>query len=447
MIRNLYSENEQDIDRTLLSLFCFVDKDYGLIKKIKRVRQYYDEPRFWYYSADLNDSFLKNDGRHFHSKSSGASLHSQKEALLKCLCESAERYCNFFFKKESTVITKSISQIDRKFIDPRSISAFSKTQLKKDEFKKFRINNNSVFRWTDCISLLNHEQYLIPSQFIYLSYPYLKDEPSIYSTISTGVAGGANLSAAIVRGICEVIERDSFMIFYLNKLTPPKINLENIDNLEIQKLLLILDRYKFEVVVLDITTDIKIPTIASIIINRSGIGKAISVGLKCDFDIIKAISGSIEEALHTRSWLRSSFEDQPIKVSFKEMQKSSDIKLRGFLWYSKEAIKNLDFWIENAKLKDVNYNNKIMKSGEKLKMLIEIFKTKKYDLYYKDITIEKIKKLNYRIVKVIIPKMQPIYLNEKYPLLGSTRLHNIPEKLGFKNKSEGDLNKYPHPFL
>ena len=62
MIQNLYSESEQDIDRTLLSLSCLVDKDYGLIKKIKRVRQYYDEPKFWYYSADLNDSFLKNDG-------------------------------------------------------------------------------------------------------------------------------------------------------------------------------------------------------------------------------------------------------------------------------------------------------------------------------------------------------------------------------------------------
>ena len=93
---NLYSESEQDIDKTLLSLSLLVNKDYGLIKKIKRVRQYYDEPKFWYYSADVNDSYLKNDGRHFHSKSSGASLYSQKEALLKCLCELMERYCRSF---------------------------------------------------------------------------------------------------------------------------------------------------------------------------------------------------------------------------------------------------------------------------------------------------------------------------------------------------------------
>ena len=88
-----------------------------------------------------------------------------------------------------------------------------------------------------------------------------------------------------------------------------------------------------------------------------------------------------------------------------------------------------------------------MKSGEKLKRLTKIFSDKNYELYYKDITISEFKKLNYYIVKVIIPKMQPIYLNEKYPLLGSDRLYSVPAKLGFKNKLEDDLNKYPHPFL
>ena len=78
---------------------------------------------------------------------------------------------------------------------------------------------------------------------------------------------------------------------------------------------------------------------------------------------------------------------------------------------------------------------------------MKYLKIKKYDLYYKDITIEKFKKLNYHIVKVIIPKMQPIYLNEKYPLLGGDRLYSIPEKLGFKRKLELNLNKFPHPFL
>jgi len=34
--------------------------------------------------------------------------------------------------------------------------------------------------------------------------------------------------------------------------------------------------------------------------------------------------------------------------------------------------------------------------------------------------------------------MQPIYLNEKYPLLGSDRLYSVPAKLGFKNKLEDD---------
>ncbi|OGM11550.1 hypothetical protein A2W13_02345 [Candidatus Woesebacteria bacterium RBG_16_36_11] len=447
MVQNLYKESEQNIDKTLLDLSCVVDKDYGLIKNIKRVRQYYDEPKFWYYSADLNDSFLKNNGRHFYSKASGASLFSQKEALLKCFGEAIERYCNFVFLSKSTHIIKSINKMRCKFIDPRTISAFSKKQLRKAKFKRFKISDNSVFRWTDCISLPKEEVFLIPSQFIYLSYPYLKEEPSIYSSISTGVAGGANFSAAITRGICEIIERDAFMIFYLDKLKPSKINLKRIDNAQIQKLLTIADRYKLEIVALDITTDFGVPTIASIVIDHSGLGKAVSVGLKCDFDIVKAITGSVEEAFHTRSWLRSSHENKPAKVSVRDLYKKSDIRSRGLLWYPSEVIKKLNFWLTKPDKKDIDPTGKNFSSGEKLKKLVEIFRKKNYDIYYKDITIQEFKELNYFVVKVIIPKMQPLYLDENYPLLGGERLYNVPGKLGYENNVEENLNKFPHPFL
>lgn len=41
--------------------------------------------------------------------------------------------------------------------------------------------------------------------------------------------------------------------------------------------------------------------------------------------------------------------------------------------------------------------------------------------------------------------MQPVYLNEKYPLQGGDRLNSIPVRLGYKYKI--NLNTYPHPFL
>lgn len=447
MILDPYSEKEPSIGFSLRNLSTILDPTCSLVNGIKRVRQYYDEPKFWHYSATINSKYSKHDGKNFHSKSSGVSFFSEKIALLKCLGEIIERYCNFVFLEDSTSFIGSLREIKGEALNPCSTGNFSENQLKNEDFKRFLINENSKFRWTQCKSLTTNNFVHIPSQLIYLSYPFLKDEPTIYPGISTGVAGGSCLSAALVRGTYEVVERDSFMIYYLNKLQPPKIDLKVTNNNKVQQFLESAKRYKLEIVSLDITSDLGIPVVVSIVINRTGIGKAISVGLKSNLNMIDAIIGSIEEALHTRSWLRSEYEKSPKKVKPPDLQKNSSIKIRGFLWYPIEAIKNLNFWIQSPEKKTVPAYYQAFSSGQELGKLIAIFKKSNCQIYYKDLIVPALRKLGYYVVKVIIPQMQPLYLNEKYPLLGGRRLYAVPEKLGYKRRAESELNRYPHPFL
>lgn len=447
MILDIYGEKEPGIDFSLRNLSMVLNPSFGLINDIKRVRQYYDEPKFWHYSATINSKYSKQDGKNFHSKSSGVSFFSEKIALLKCLGEVIERYCNFVFLEDSTSFIGSLREIKGEVLGPCSMRNFSANQLRKEKFKHFRVTEDSKFRWTKCKSLITNNFVHVPSQLVYLSYPFLKSEPTIYPGISTGVAGGSCLSAALVRGIYEVVERDSFMIYYLDKLEPPKIDLKVINNDKIRQFLESAKRYKLEIVSLDITSDLGMPVIVSIIINRAGIGKAISVGLKSNSNIIDAIIGSIEEALHTRSWLRSEYEKDPKKIEPFDLQKDSSIKLRGFLWYPIEAIKNLNFWIHSSKKKTVPTHYQAFSSGQELGELIAIFKKSDCQVYYKDLAVPALRKLGYYVVKVIIPQMQPLYLNEKYPLLGGERLYNVPKRLGYTSKTEGEFNKYPHPFL
>ncbi len=71
------------------------------------------------------------------------------------------------------------------------------------------------------------------------------------------------------------------------------------------------------------------------------------------------------------------------------------------------------------------------------------------EIVYVDISNNKLKKYGIKVVKVIIPQLQPLYLDERYPYLGGTRLYEVPIKLGFLKtaKQENELNKIPHPFL
>jgi len=70
------------------------------------------------------------------------------------------------------------------------------------------------------------------------------------------------------------------MIYYLNRLKPRRFDLASSENKEIKSLYEISRRYNLEIFSLDIMTDLGIPSIVSVIIDRSGLSKAVSVGLQ-----------------------------------------------------------------------------------------------------------------------------------------------------------------------
>ncbi len=446
----LINENEASVTQTLNKLSRILDIDFGLLKNFEKKRHYYDEPKFFYFSALLNDRFTKHDGSRFHSQASGFSFFSEKIALLKCLAESVERYSNYVYYHRYTSYIgsfESIKKHGKNALDPMIFARFSETQLKSGLFQKYNITGQSILNWTRCLSLKDGSEAMAPCQFIHLSYKSSPDEQALYPSISTGVAGGSCLSAALVRGIYEVVERDAFMIYYLNQIQAPKIELNTLKNDKVNKILSIAKRYKLKIISVDLTTDLDIPVVCSIILDYSGIGKAVSVGLKCDLDPIEAIVGSISEAFHSRGWLRSTYEKNPRKVQPEELQEDSSLINRGLLWYPLEAMNNLDFWI-HSKNKSVLRRRNIEKTfPARLKRLLHVFTVLGYDIYWKDLTIPEFRELGYHVVKAIIPQLQPLYLNEKYCLLGGKRLYDVPKRLGFKQKIEAELNTYPHPFL
>jgi len=416
-----------------------------LVESFERVRQHYDEPKFWYYSASINDNHLKHDGVHFHSKASGVSFFSQNKAVLKALAEAIERYNNFaFFNKEVSFIG-SYSEVNTKAINPEKFTYFSDKQLLQTKYKKFRIDDKSLFRWTEMRSLSSKKSCLVPCQVVYLSYQPIKGEPVIYPSISTGAAGHFDLFSAILGGIYEVLERDAFMIYYLNKLKPKRYDLRSSNNEKITKLLNIAQRYNLKIFSMDIRTDLGIPAVASVVIDESGFSKAVSVGLKSHLDIESAIVGSINEAFHTRTWIRESYIQNPKNISKTELIKNSTIKNRGIFWYSPKSILKLDFFIKNSDLIKTESANTDLSVQNQLRVLRKALANKGHKVYYKDITSKYFKDIPFKVVKVVIPGMQPVYLNEKYPLQGGERLRSVPSSLGYKNNTK--LNTYPHPFL
>lgn len=262
-------------------------------------------------------------------------------------------------------------------------------------------------------------------------------------SISTGVAGRDTVESAILHGIYESIERDAFMIHYLNQIPPVAIDLLSSGNEKILSLYEIAKRYCLQLYCIDITTDIQIPTVAAVVIDKSGYGKAVSVGLKTDMDIEVAVIGAITEAFHTRTWVRKEYESNKRTISKNELVENSSILNRALFWYPVSSIKHINFWLQKSKVVSLKHKKNVTLS---LKTVQDIISRQGLHIYWKEITLPQFKKTNYHVVKVVIPELQQLYLNEKYPLLGGKRLRTVPGYLGAISKVD-IMEHYPHPFL
>ena len=453
--RNLYikqttAENETaNIDPAILTLAQNLIND-GFLKYYYIQDDFPDEPKAITVSAQFGNLIDKSDSARPEYSSSGVSgvdFASYGKALMRCLGEAVERTCLGFYKKKD-LIYASFKELGDTAVNPKIFVNFSPTQLKDEKFLRCRFDENSRFGWTWGESLITGKKILVPAQLVYVPYKYEDKEPLIRRPISTGAAAYTNREEALYRGVCETVERDAFIIHYLNKISPPIIDLENSQDKDLKKIHEEFKRYNLELYVLDVTTDIPIPTFVTLIIDRTGIGPAVSVSNKTDLNNKKAIIGSIEGCLKVRSWTRRELLKKPdlaqIQQNVKNMFSLID---RCLFWTPVKMIKNIEFFTKGKKEPFVA-SEAPPTSKERLQKALQYFLTNKLEVIAVDLAIPEAKKHGFHAFMVSIPKLQPLYLDEKYPYYGGERLYNVPVKLGYfqSPKTEAKLNQIIQPF-
>lgn len=443
---NIYQQQELAVSDTLQNL-SRVSSSLDFIQSIKKVYQFSDEPKLFQYSAQLLSNSQETDGHTVRQKrASGASLFSDEIAFLKCLAEGIERHsCTVY--KQSELIHGLYNELRQKAIDPRMVNGLSSAQRK--EFPFFNFSGSTPFSWTWAHSLTDSKRKLIPAQLVYYNYKLRKGEKYIYPPISTGAAGGSCTASAIVRGILEVIERDSYTVTYLNKLPMPQVELKSIKDSRIEFIRDVLRRYRLRLAIIDITTDLDIPCFASVLTDDTGIGAGTLVGLKASTDPVEAIIGAFEEAARARSWIRIEYEDR-YETNYKNLDPRdiSTPEQRGVFWYPRSKRRNLNFWL-NSKPKPLAHKktNFPQEHGHILKELLAILRKKGHEVYYVDITLKSVAMTGYKVVKVVIPSLHPHSLIEKFTPLGGERLREAPELMGYKVKNDREFNSFPNPFI
>jgi ribosomal protein S12 methylthiotransferase accessory factor len=429
------------------------------LKKLGVINGYGEGWSFYYPDEPLREtwySLIQDKKRGINTGGLGIDLFDKRKAFLKLFGESVERYSLCFYNPE---IYEDGSYA--KMREKNSINIFSVAGISEDVRRRgvsdFELNfdEKSLFRWVPGRSLTQEKKIWIPIQLVSF-YQWFNDnykrEPLIIPSVSTGAAAHSSLDRALVNGILEIIERDAFMIYWVNTITPERIDENSIEDERIKHILKLCKRYRVDIHLCYLKTDVPTHTVLAVAKDATDKGPHIAVGANSDNDIAEAILGALYEALDVRIFVRKKidtlYDGQEIpNISFEKSFLDRDARV--LYWaLDKSLAKEISFMISGKKLKlsEIPHYEIFNNDYLYLKYLLDYFKSNNYEVSFVDITTPPSirKKLGVTVASLVIPEFQPLHLLESIPCFGGNRLSDIPKKLGLQ--TSGKINTTPHPF-
>lgn len=429
--------NDKILDKCLTEL---VDSKTGLIKNLFISLEEPGEVKLFRAMATPGSLTRYNNSPYWFQFACGVGL-TREDALMSAVGEFIERYCSCMYD-ESLTIRATYRQIINKgynAIKPSAFALFSETQYSNESFPHKRFTEETPVNWVEGKAFVSHEHVWVPACFAWMvGFP-----ERIVFPHSNGLAASPSLEDAIVHALCEVVERDAVMITWFNKLSGHRIPIEEIDQDVVDIMVNRSLNCGFEYHFIDITLDIKIPSVMSITVSRND-GTGVLVGA--------ASKLNVEEAV-LKSFFEGCFQARP---TVRKLSNGKAPAIKDGLTYllahhampyaNVDAIKHFDFLLKSPAAKPsyphVDKENSLNFAQSKLK-------DAGLDVIVVEITTPDIADLGFHVVRAIIPEAIGINAGKHLRYLGGERIYTVPQKLGYKDRrvNEDELNPLPHPFL
>jgi len=330
-------------------------------------------------------------------------------------------------------------------IGPEEFVSFSKDQRKNNP--SLNLKKHAEYLWIKGYSHTKKSTIWIPAQVVSASHS-LKirgKEPLILSSITNGLATGPTKEFALLNGAMELVERDAFMITWLNQITPQKLDtgLLSKTNPDIKKIIDKCEKYRLKLTLVVLPTDAPAHAVCAIVQDFTDVDAELSIGLKAHRKITTAVVGSALEALRVRRNIRSKNKYSPLDPSIKTADINASTRTQ--YWGRKDSSRKLNFLLQGTKktFEPAAWENDSIE--QHWQRFLDWSRKNDYEVASVDIGCSEHNVSPWHIHHVVIPKFQQLYLNELFPYTTGNRLKSVPEKLGLAVKKDS-LSKEPHPF-
>lgn len=430
-------------------LLRYLERD-GILKSSVnwRAKFFHDVPKFACCILSLADEKLK------HLNGAG-SRPDFETALSKAIGEVLERF--FLAKGKGR---------DQKDLRRSTVDAFKKKRelyLPPDRLDQFMpdqrssmhkdYNEKTPFLWVPGKEYSLDKAVWIPAQMVSLQRflsPNGEREPVIREQNTNAAAGGFTLDETILSAVYEAIERDSFLVYWLNNQPPQRVNPETCPNEAFQRMLRQVRRYRFEPVFLKTTTDIGVPACVCVLIDRGNGGPRLSVGAGAGNDPAAILLSAMMESLTVQRSTSREFSEIPMpRIDEPFRDKTMSLGRRINLWRQPQMFPNIEAWLtgDEVDFSEAFPNPRRFGSPkDELSYLANLLGAlgPGYKIYYYEYQDPVLKRIGYHVVKVIIPELVHMYLTESDASIGAKRLRSAPVAMGYTPAEKP--NPWPHPF-
>jgi len=424
-----------------------VDRSVGIVRDVFQTPREPGAPAFFHYAAKACNTLAFCQQENF-STGGGAST-SKGIALAKALGEAVERYCSAIYDKKELPLT-SFTDAPFPCIPPSAFALFSQEQYFQTDFRFSLFDIATPIRWIQASDLIKGEPCYVPAAMVFTPYFFdrEKGEPHITQSISTGLACHDSRTKAILSAICEVIERDAFTITWQARLGRPHIKVETLSALN-RDLVQRLERIKSTVTLLNITMDVGIPTVLSVLRSDVPEAPALVFAASADLNPEEAVRKSLEELAHTRRLAQLLKTNLPPCIPDPNFENVVNQDIHVLLYCDHNNTHLADFIFESQQRMGFDEIENLATGDPEIdvRTLLEKVEKVHHRVLVVDLTTPDVSESGLFVFRALIPGFHPLFMGHGIRALGGSRLWEVPQKLGYQGmtKLSGD-NPAPHPF-
>jgi ribosomal protein S12 methylthiotransferase accessory factor len=379
-----------------------------------------------------------------HLSGIGGSGPTREAAISAAVGEALERYAASYVPFER-LIRASARELGDAAIPPERFALFSDRQHRGARFPFRKFDEDARVLWVEGSELVSGRSVLAPAELVFLAPARLDGAEPIGHSTSSGLACAADPAAAVLRALCELLERDAFMIVWANRLTLPLLEAGRSRSIERESARFARAGLGFAAV--DLSIFHGLPTVLAVVRAPAGFPGALGVGA--------AVAPSIEEAWWKALAEAFAARTAAAKLALLEPEADAPRPIRSFedhiRHYSDHANADTTRFLDESEARVPAERVGALEgttTAERISGLVRRVEAAGASAYVVDVTSPDVAELGLCVHRVLTPGLCSLDVLHEARFLGGRRLYEaaVPAGLRAGMLSEEDVNPDPHPF-